>query len=133
MAIFLLIFFVVMPIAEIYLLLVAGGIVGVFIVIGTCLGTAALGGWMIRQQGFAALQKARGDMETGRLPVIAAVDGVALLLAATLLMTPGFITDFFGFLLLIPFLRRRIAQVIFKKIAKGMTPNHQKTITIDYD
>ena len=108
--------FIIGPIAEIYVLLTAAEAFGVFPVILACLGTAFLGGFLIRLQGLRALYAARADLETGRLPVDSAVDGALLVVAAPFLMTPGFITDSVGFLLLIPLVRRLIARAALKAI-----------------
>jgi UPF0716 protein FxsA len=108
--------FILGPIAEIYVLLTAADAFGVLPVIAACLLTAFLGGFIIRLQGLAALNAARTDLETGRLPVDSAVDGALLIVAAPLLMTPGFITDTAGFLLLIPPLRRAIARLALRAV-----------------
>lgn len=102
--------FILGPIAEIYVLLTVGGALGALPVVGACLATAVIGGAIVRFQGLAALVSARAALDEGRVPVEAAADGVFLLLAAPLLMTPGFITDTLGFLLLIPPVRRWIAR-----------------------
>jgi UPF0716 protein FxsA len=108
--------FVIGPIAEIYVLLTAAGSFGVLPVIGACLFTAFLGGFIIRAQGLAALNAARADLDTGRLPVDSVVDGALLIIAAPFLMTPGFITDAAGFLLLIPPVRRILARLVLKSV-----------------
>ncbi|WP_428407299.1 FxsA family protein [Hyphococcus sp.] len=108
--------FIIGPIAEIYVLLTAADAFGILPVILACLGTAFLGGFLIRLQGLQALNAARADLETGRLPVDSAVDGALLVVAAPLLMTPGFITDSAGFLLLIPPVRRLLARMALKAI-----------------
>ena len=108
--------FVVGPIAEIYVLLTAAEAIGVLPVIALCLLTAFLGGFIIRWQGLAALRAAQSDLQTGRLPVDSAVDGALLLIAAPLLMTPGFLTDAAGFILLVPPVRRLIARQALKAI-----------------
>lgn len=110
MILFLIALFVVGPIAEIYLLLTVGGLVGVWPVVFACIATAVLGGFILRLQGLAALDAARRDLDAGRAPVEAAADGVFLIVAAPFLMTPGFITDAIGFLLLVPQVRRWIAR-----------------------
>ena len=108
--------FIIGPIAEIYVLLAAGSAFGVLPVIAMCIFTAFLGGFIIRLQGVAALNNARNDLQTGRLPVDSAVDGALLIVAAPLLMTPGFITDALGFSLLIPPVRRMLARLALKHI-----------------
>lgn len=102
--------FIVGPLAEIYVLLAVGGAIGVWPVIAACIGTAVVGGFLLRLQGLAALRSARGDIADGRVPVEAAADAVFLVVAAPLLMTPGFITDTLGFVLLVPVVRRWIAR-----------------------
>ncbi len=125
----LLILFVIGPIAEIYVLLTAGSAFGVLPVIAACLGTAFLGGWLIRLQGLAALNAARRDMSDGRLPVDSAVSGALLAVAAPLLMTPGFITDAAGFALLVPPIRRALARYALAQIKKRIDRG-DATITI---
>jgi len=129
MLIILITLFVIGPIAEIYVLLTAGNAFGALPVIVACLGTAFLGGWIIRLQGLAAIRQAQLDMNDGRPPVSSAVNGALLLVAAPLLMTPGFLTDALGFALLIPpvriFLGKLALQRIKKRIERG-----DATITI---
>lgn len=129
MLLFLIALFIIGPIAEIYVLLAAGSAFGPLPVIGACLFTAFLGGWVIRLQGLAALNAAQRDMADARLPVASAVDGALLIVAAPLLMTPGFITDALGFLLLVPPFRRFLAQQALKHIKKRIDRG-DATITI---
>ncbi len=125
----LLILFVLGPIAEIYVLLAAGSAFGVFPVIGACLATAIIGGFVIRLQGLAAINNARRDLNAGQPPVSAAIDGALLVVAAPFLMTPGFITDAIGFSLLIPPLRHFLAQLALREIKKRIDRDNA-TITI---
>ena len=127
---FLIALFVVGPIAEIYVLLKTGQTFGAFPVIGMCLLTAALGGLLIRLQGLAAVNQARRDLAKGEIPVDAAANGVFLILAAPLLMTPGFITDAVGFALLAPPARRILARAALNWI-KRRIDRDAKTITIE--
>ena len=111
------------PIAEIYVLLKAGGSFGVLPVIAACVATALAGGVLLRLQGLAAINKAQRTVRDGGVPVEAVVDGVFLAMAAPLLMTPGFITDLIGFLFLTPPFRhwaaRRALAAIRSRIARG--------------
>ena len=129
MLIFLITLFIIGPIAEIYVLLAAGSTFGVLPVIGACLATAFLGGWIIRLQGLAALNIAQQDMRDGRLPVASAINGALLIVAAPFLMTPGFLTDAIGFALLIPPLRLFLARLAIKHIKKRIDRG-EATITI---
>ncbi|MEM9810834.1 MAG: FxsA family protein [Pseudomonadota bacterium] len=113
----LLIFLIIaMPIIEIFLLIQGAMAFGILTVIGLTIGTAALGSYLIKRQGISALNELRATMNDGRVPVAPAVDGAALLIAAPLLMTPGFVTDGFGFLLLVPGIRREAARWALRKI-----------------
>ncbi|MCQ8184002.1 FxsA family protein [Parvularcula maris] len=118
---------IVMPIVEIFLLIQGAIAFGVVPVILLTIGTAALGTFLIKRQGLKALQELRADMGEGRPPVGSVVDGAALLVAAPLLMTPGFVTDGFGFLLLVPFVRREAARMALRRLKK-MHANGQVVI-----
>lgn len=129
MLLILLTLFVLAPIAEIYVLLTAGSFFGVLPVILACIGTAALGGWIIRLQGLSALSTIQSDLQDGRAPLGAVLDGAFILLAAPFLMTPGFLTDAAGFALLIPFIRKALAQWAWRAI-KRRVDRGDATITI---
>lgn len=118
--------FIIGPIAEIYVLLTAANAIGVWPVILACIGTAVLGGFLLRLEGLAALRSAQADMTDGRVPVEAAVDAIFLVLAAPLLMTPGFITDTIGFLLLVPPLRHWIARQALKRLRRSIETGDTK-------
>lgn len=121
--------FIIGPIAEIYILLAAGGAFGILPVVSACLLTAFIGGWLIRLQGLAALNAARSEIQGGRIPVDSAVDGALLVVAAPLLMTPGFLTDAAGFLLLVPQLRRALARWALLRLKKRIDRG-DATITV---
>ena len=112
-----------LPFGEIYVLLKAGDAYGLWPVLAATIFTAALGSWIIRWQGMQALNQLRQDMTSAKVPVEPVADGVFLLICAPLLMTPGFITDAMGFLLLVPpvrhFFAKRFLAWLQSKIAKG--------------
>jgi len=118
MFLILVLLFLILPIAEIYVLLMAAEAFNVLPVIGMCLFTAVLGGILLRMQGLSALNKAQRSMREGKVPVESAVDGVLLVVSAPFLMTPGFITDSFGFLLLMPPVRQAIGRYALKRIKR---------------
>ena len=131
MALLLIILFVVGPIAEIYVLLLAGSAFSVLPVVAACVGTAILGGVLIRLQGLAAINAARRDMDAGRPPVSSAVDGALLIVAAPFLMTPGFLTDAVGFALLIPALRRWLGQMALAAIKRRIERGDARVTIIE--
>lgn len=112
-AIFLL--FVAVPIVEIALLVQVGSYIGTFNTIAIVIVTAVIGTWLLRQQGMATLQRAQLKMQTGELPASQLVEGVLLLVGGVLLLTPGFVTDAFGFCCLIPYSRRFLARWLSRR------------------
>lgn len=119
MALVLFILLIGLPIVEITLLIQGAMIIGVIPVILLTIGTAALGTFLIRQQGLSTIRQLQNDMREGRPPVASVVDGAALLVAAPLMMTPGFVTDGIGFLLLIPPLRHAAARMALRRIKRA--------------
>lgn len=101
-----LIIFVGAPLVELYLLIEVGSEIGAIPTIALSLFTAALGGWLVRMQGFAVLFRAQSQMSAREVPAIELMEGAMLLLVGLALLLPGFITDAIGFLLLVPPLRR---------------------------
>jgi UPF0716 protein FxsA len=104
----------IIPFAEIYLLLQVGGIIGVFPTILLVVFTAVLGAWLLKQQGLATFQRFQESLAQGVVPAYEMVEGPIILVGGALLLTPGFITDIIGFACLIPQLRRKIAQYVIE-------------------
>ena len=100
--------FIFVPIIEIYFLIQVGGVIGAIPTIGLVIFTALLGAMLVRFQGMTTLQRTRVSMEQGQVPALEMLEGVLLLFAGLLLMTPGFFTDGIGFALLIPPLRQAL-------------------------
>ena len=90
------------PIIEITLFVQIGGAIGLGWTLLVILATAMLGARAIRRQGIDALARAQAQMANGKPPVGEIVHGVLILMAGILLLTPGFLTDALGFLLLFP-------------------------------
>lgn len=100
--------FLLVPLVEIYLLIVIGGALGAGWTIALVVLTAVVGAKLVSAQGFAVLGRARAQMAAGRPPGMEMAEGLVLFLAGALLLTPGFFTDAAGFALLAPPLRRRL-------------------------
>ena len=107
--------FVAVPVTELYLLIQVGGVIGALPTIGLVLLTAAVGVSLLRQQGMATLARARERIDAGTLPAAELLEGVALLVAGALLLTPGFVTDTIGVLLLIPASRRALVRALIDR------------------
>ena len=110
---FLLLAFILVPLAEIALLIQVGGVIGVVPTLVLIVLTAIAGTWMLRHQGFTVLRRAQRQLEQGVMPVAEVFEGLCLLVAGALLLTPGFITDTLGALLLVP----RIRALIYGQVA----------------
>ncbi|RCK19721.1 FxsA family protein [Thalassospira lucentensis] len=120
MGVYFLAIFVAMPIIEIAVFIQAGEVIGLWPTIGVVILTAILGTTLMRAQGLQTLAKAQSQMDQGEMPIGAMFDGICILVAGVLLLTPGFVTDTMGFLLLIPPLRQVVgAKLIMKLVQSG--------------
>ena len=110
----LLLIVLVIPFAEIYLLLGVGSIIGAFPTILLVVFTAVLEAWLLRQQGFETFKRFQESLARGEIPAYEMVEGPLILVGGALLLTPGFITDVLGLACLIPATRKKIAQYIIE-------------------
>ena len=104
------------PIAEMYLLIEVGGYIGAWPTIGLVMITAVIGVTLLRIQGLATLTRGVGRLNQGEMPAQEMVEGLLLAVAGALLLTPGFVTDFIGFVLLSPPGRALIAQRVLANV-----------------
>ncbi len=115
----LLLLFVSVPVIELVLLIEIGQRVGTLATIGLIIGTGVVGASLARHQGLATLGRVRADLDKGRLPTESLVDGVLILVAAAVLLTPGVLTDVFGLLCLIPAWRRLLKRRFERAVRAG--------------
>lgn len=106
---------ILVPIAELALIIKVGGLFGVLPTLALLVGMAVLGTVLLRRQGLAVLRRSQEAMAAGQVPVGSALDGLGLIVAAILLMTPGFLTDILGLLLLVPWVRRQLGAWLFAR------------------
>jgi len=97
------------PLIEIFLFVEVGGMIGTWPTIALVVVTAIVGSIMLRAQGARVLQRAQEKLNRGEPPVTDMLDGIGLLLAGALLLTPGFMTDAVGFAMLLPQVRQWLA------------------------
>lgn len=116
----------IIPFAEIYLLLQVGSIIGAFPTIFLVVFTAVLGAWLLKQQGFATFKRFQECLARGEIPAYEMIEGPIILVGGALLLTPGFITDIIGFACLIPQLRRKIAQYVIENHLVQMSGHFQQ-------
>ncbi len=117
--------FLIVPIIEIAILIKIGEIVGVGYTIFLVIGTAVLGAALLRNQGLSTLAKVQMNMDEGILPATELVEGLILLVAGALLLTPGFFTDVFGFIALIPGIRKNIAKHLLSNFIQSRVEIHE--------
>jgi UPF0716 protein FxsA len=109
MALILLAAFIAVPIIEITVIIKVGGLLGMWPTVALIVLTAAAGTALVRAQGFQILARAQDSLDRGQFPAEELFDGLNLLVAGILLLTPGFVTDALGIVLLVPPIRRKIA------------------------
>jgi UPF0716 protein FxsA len=106
---FLFLCFLIIPVVEMVVLLKVGSFIGVFYTVGLVLMTAVIGVSLLKRQGLSAFVRANQKMQAGQMPVTEMGEGLMLAVAGALLLTPGFVTDGVGFLLLTPGVRQYLA------------------------
>ncbi|NBC34195.1 MAG: FxsA family protein [Alphaproteobacteria bacterium] len=109
---------IVMPLAEIAAFIQIGSLIGLWPTLLAVVATAVIGGFLLRQQGLRTLHKARAELAQNRMPMRSLFDGLCLFAAGLVLLTPGFITDAIGFLLLLPPVRKMIADRLLHHLEK---------------
>jgi UPF0716 protein FxsA len=116
----LLLIFIIVPLAELAVLIKVGGAIGILWTFLLILFTAFVGVTLLRAQGLATLMRASERMQQGSIPAKELAEGFLLALAGALLLTPGFLTDAFGFSLLLPGVRGVMATSLLQRFKPNM-------------
>ena len=114
--------------ADLTLLVVVSSLIGILPTIAILLLTALIGGWLLRRQGLTILLRVQESTARGELPAAQLLEGVALLIAAALLIVPGFLTDLLAIIGFVPALRRLLVNAVAYRVLRTMaasstTPN----------
>ncbi len=112
--------FVVMPLAEIYVLIQVGQVIGAWWTIGLLVADSILGSWLIKREGGRAWQALRTALQGGRMPARELADGALILVGGTLMLSPGFVTDVFGIVLILPFTRPVARRLLTRVVAQRL-------------
>jgi UPF0716 protein FxsA len=118
MPLLLIVLFIVVPIAELYVIIKVGELIGVFPTLVLLLADALLGSWLLKHQGRGAWRRFNEALAARRFPGREVVDGALIIVGGTLLLTPGFITDVFGAVLLVP-PTRAVVRRLLKRLTIG--------------
>jgi UPF0716 protein FxsA len=128
MLIRLILLFTVIPLIELYLLIQVGRYLGSLQTIIIVLVTGIIGGLLARSQGLSVQRQIRVDLQRGIIPTDSLIDGCFILIAGAPLITPGMITDIFGFILMVPFfrdwLKRQLKGILKRKFESGKFQYH---------
>ena len=112
--------FIVVPIAELALIIQVGQQIGVLWTIAILVADSILGSLLMRSQGRAAWRRFNATLQSGRPPAREVLDGVLVIFGGALLLTPGFLTDILGLLLLIPPTRAVVRRILVHRFADRM-------------
>jgi|TARA_B110000908_G_scaffold77661_1_gene93375 UPF0716 protein FxsA len=115
--------FVVVTLAEIYVLVSVGDAIGAWSTILLVVITALIGSTLLKQQGWSIMAKAQQNIAEGKTPALEMLEGVVILVSGILLLTPGFITDGLGLLGLMPWSRSYFINHFLEKNAERVFSN----------
>jgi len=123
------ILFTIIPIAELYLIIKIGGMIGALNTVLIIFLTAVIGAYLAKTQGFIVIRKIKQALNEGHLPARELFDGLFVLLGGFTLITPGFLTDFIGLSMLFPLTRmlyiKLAVRIIQNKIETGQWRIHR--------
>ncbi|HEX5592980.1 MAG TPA: FxsA family protein [Solirubrobacterales bacterium] len=118
MPLLLIVLFIVVPIAELYVIIKVGELIGVFPTLILLLADALLGSWLLKHEGRGAWRRFNEALAARRFPGREVADGALIIVGGTLLLTPGFLTDIVGIFLLLP-PTRAISRRLLKRFTIG--------------
>ena len=123
----LLFLFIFIPIIELYLLIVLGSRIGPMPTIALNVLTGFLGASLARSQGLSTLRRIQKEMREGRPPAQELVEGVMILIGGVVLLTPGILTDLFGFAMLLPGFRKSLASKFKASLVQSVATSKKST------
>ena len=124
--------FVVVPIAELALLIQVGQLIGVWWTIALLIADSILGSMLMRSQGRAAWRRFNAALQAGRPPAREVLDGVLVIFGGALLLTPGFISDILGLVLLLPPTRAIVRRIVVHRFADRMIASAARGATVGF-
>jgi UPF0716 protein FxsA len=116
------------PALDLGLLLLIGKTIGVWATIVLIISTGIIGAYLAKKEGLQTIRRVQEQLNNGEIPGEAVIDGICILIGGVLLLTPGFITDLTGFLLLFPPSRKPLKFLIIKTWQRKINKRNIKII-----
>lgn len=110
--------FLVVPFVELFVLIQVGQAIGTLPTIALLVVVSVVGAWLVKREGLGVVRRAQEQVRRGQVPGTELVDGVLILFAGALMLTPGFFTDVFGIVLMIPAVRTALRAVASRQLGK---------------
>lgn len=110
--------FIIIPLVEIYVIIQVGQAIGPWWTILLLILDSIFGTWLIRHEGARAWRALREALDNGRMPARELADGALILIGGTLMLAPGFVTDAFGVLMILP-----VTRPLFRRLLTGVVAN----------
>lgn len=114
----LLLLFLVVPLAELYVIIQVGHVFGALNTVALLIVVSAVGAWLVKREGISVWRRFQRQIESGAVPGREIADGVMILFAGALLLSPGFLTDIFAVFLLLPPVRAVLRSTVLGRIAR---------------
>ena len=121
MLFWLVLLFIAVPLVELYVIVETARSIGTLETIGLLILVSVVGAWMVKAQGLAVLWRIRSKLHEGQIPGRELVDAGLVLSAGALMLTPGFVTDAVGLLLLFPLTRMAIRPILIRRFRHRVT------------
>ena len=122
--------FVIVPVLELVLLVQLGQVVGLWPTLALVLLTGVTGAALARLEGMRVLFQFQQELASGRIPGQALLDGISVLVGGAFLLTPGILTDFAGFALLLPISRRWLQRRVKKRLERSLRDGTVRVVTL---
>ena len=114
----LVVLFIGVPFAELYVLIQVGHAIGVLDTLALLFLVSVVGAWLAKREGLSVLRRMQAALDAGRVPGVELIDGFLILLAAALMLTPGFLTDIVAIFLLLPPVRALVRRTLRRSFAR---------------
>ncbi len=110
--------FLVIPVVEIYVLIQVGHVIGAWWTVALLIADSVFGSWLLRREGMRAWRALQAALTEGRMPTRELTDAALIVFGGTLMITPGFVTDIFGLVAILPFTRPLARRLLSAFVAR---------------